>query len=97
LGKYNSYKGNRFLWGTTKEIFLFFWRGNYENIELVYWFDLVKKISKSRPLRKSVVRCDILGFLQQVVFDLNIVEGNIKRLLKIGVVLIRIVFTTIKI
>jgi len=36
-------------------------------IELVYWFDLVKKISKSRPLRKSVVRCDILGFLQQVV------------------------------
>jgi len=41
--------------------------GGIMNNELVYWFDLVKKISKSRPLRKSVVRCDILGFLQQVV------------------------------
>jgi len=47
--------------------FSFFEGGGIMNNELVYWFDLVKKISKSRPLRKSVVRCDILGFLQQVV------------------------------
>jgi len=70
--------------------------GNYENRARLLVWSRKKDLEKS-PAKKVGSEVWYFGFFTASCFDLNVVEGNIKRLLKIGVVLIRIVFTTIKI